>query len=874
MQKKLALIIVGVTVLLTFIVMMIVFDRQKDDKNYHEYEHEYAPPPTERSLKQQEGEEMNADREEFFELMHAAAPGTNWKKMDADFRYNKMMERSKKYNLKTQEAEWDTLANGNVVGKWNELGSFNTTGRIWATEVDYENDVIYAFSDGGNLWKGDLDGENWSVINDNFKIEATNMLRKINNRIIVSTYQWGVQGVFYSDDEGITWNETTGLENVAEWGNIFDAEMVNDENNSIYALAYEYDDSNAYEIISVYKSSNLGESFEKIISYDVPTYGYSNDFTLWSSHDGDSICYLLENNNLFSLSGEDPPVYISSVPFSGDGYVMLCAYEGVLETTFYAAHYNFTTLKTEFYSSEDSGTVWNFKSELAEGIFSQNSFYCSQKNEGYLHYGALDTYRSFSGGTTWVRNNYWYEYYGNILNNLHADIPFIRTFMEPGTTNEMVLISTDGGLYKSTNDGLTWTNITMEGMRNAQYYDIYTHRYVTDIMFAGSQDQGYQRSSYDIDGDYYFTQIISGDYGHIVSRNGGDNLWCVYPGFAMYVYDAAASSDLYFWDFQGIGHLWMAPIMQDPWSEDVAWWGGASDAGGAYLWRLEKTGGDITGVKQAKNFSVAGGGSISALAYSPIDNNYWYLLTSGGTFYHSVDAGATWILTSGFTGPGPQYFYGASIEPSKTDLGVVYIGGSGYTNPGVYKSTDHGNTFLPLNNDLPSTLIYDLAVSENDSLLFAATEIAPYVYVKAEDKWYDLSGLDAPIQKYWSVDYIDEIKAVRFGSYGRGAWEFKLYEEPTGIGANNTGDNNTLIIYPNPATDLVAVQLSTFIPDAKIEVIDMNGNIVIEKNAAINKNIPFKIKLGSIAQGVYFIRVSDKSRKNNIVYIETIVKGS
>ena len=90
--------------------------------------------------------------------MHRSAPGTNWKKMDADLRYNKMKERAGYYNLKITDDSWDTLANGNVVGKWNELGSFNTSGRIWATEVDFENDIVYAFTDGGSLWKGDLDG--------------------------------------------------------------------------------------------------------------------------------------------------------------------------------------------------------------------------------------------------------------------------------------------------------------------------------------------------------------------------------------------------------------------------------------------------------------------------------------------------------------------------------------------------------------------------------------------------------------------------------------------------------------------------------------------------------------------------------------------
>ena len=104
-------------------------------------------------------------------------------------------------------------------------------------------------------------------------------------------------------------------------------------------------------------------------------------------------------------------------------------------------------------------------------------------------------------------------------------MPFLDTI----SNEETLLISTDGGLYASDNYGLTNTNITMEGMRNAQYYDLYTYRLVTDVIFAGAQDQGFQRSFSSVDDQYYFDQLISGDYGHLVSSDGGDHLWTVYP---------------------------------------------------------------------------------------------------------------------------------------------------------------------------------------------------------------------------------------------------------------------------------------------------------------------------------------------------------
>lgn len=860
MQKKLALLIVAGTITLTLIIMMVVFMRQKDESNFHHSE--IKPEPTEISFRQEEDEKMNNDREAFFEVMHAASPGTNWRKMDADTRYQMMLQRAAKNNFARIESdEWDTLANGNVIGQWNEIGSYNTSGRIWATDIDFSSDQVYAFSDGGNLWKGDLDGSNWAVINDNFKIGGTFLLRKIGDRLIVGTYNWGIQGIYWTEDEGISWHETTGLENVETWGNVFDAEILNDASHTMYILAYEWDYVNWWDIISIYRSTDLGESFEKITSYDVPVYGNTNKFVLWASETGDPTCYLIENANCYQLNTiTGLPELKGSLPYTDDGDIMLTGIDHDGTKELYAALNNYVTGTTFIYKSIDAGENWDETGEVESYNFSKNSFACSTIHPGYLYYGGVNSFRSFNAGADWTLNNEWYEYYDNTEFALHADIPFIKSFYDDASGNEIILTSTDGGLYKTSNSGLTWENITLSGMRNAQYYDVYTYRYVTNIMFAGAQDQGYQRSEYWVDGDYDFNQLISGDYGHIVSRSGGDDLWCIYPGFAMYITDAASGSNMFFWDFIGTGHLWMAPIMQDPNDDEVAWWGGGSETGGAYLWRLEKKpGGTIDAVQQAKNFSVAGGGSISAIAYSPIDANYWYLLTSNGNFYHSDDAGATWTMTSGFNGPDSHYFYGSSIEPSKTNLGEVYIAGSGYSNPPVYVTYDHGETFSAMNTGLPSTLVYDIAVSEDDSLLFAATEIAPYVYVKAEDKWYEIADDDAPLQVYWSVDYVEEIKTTRFGTYGRGAWEFKLYQNPVGIEGQN--ENLMCTVYPNPANKIVNITINAFMPDASVEVFNLNGETVLNKKAAINKNIPYHLKINDLPAGNYFIKIGDGKKE-------------
>ena len=57
-------------------------------------------------------------------------------------------------------------------------------------------------------------------------------------------------------------------------------------------------------------------------------------------------------------------------------------------------------------------------------------------------------------------------------------------------------------------------------------------------------------------------------------------------------------------------------------------------------------------------------------------------------------------------------------------------------------------------------------------MIFAATEVGPYCFSFEDGNWEDMSNDAAPEQVYWSVEYIHEIKSVRFGRYGRGIWDY------------------------------------------------------------------------------------------------------
>ena len=208
--------------------------------------------------------------------------------------------------------------------------------------------------------------------------------------------------------------------------------------------------------------------------------------------------------------------------------------------------------------------------------------------------------------------------------------------------------------------------------------------------------------------------------------------------------------------------------MEDPYSPNKAYLAGGGLSGGNHLFHLTAEDWSITYEEQLFNFNS----TITAMGYSPIEHQHRYVLTYYGSFYHSNDDGNNWQISPAFDGPDAHYFYGSTIWASPNTEGLVIIGGSGYSNPPIYISYDHGESFYSFDNGLPNTLVFEIAGTPDDNYFFAATEIGPYIYIVEDEEWTDLAGISAPDQTYWSVEYIPELNTARFGTYGRGIWDF------------------------------------------------------------------------------------------------------
>lgn len=819
----------------------------------------FYPKPTDRKENQREGEENEAARQAYIEHIHRTSAQDNWQAIEMENRFLRMKQRVEKLKSGTRGIQ-DTVAQ-DIIGTWQEVGSQNVTGRIVYADWWQPTGEIYAAADGGSVWRGKDDGTQWQVMNNLFELDDIIYLRVLpknaGKRIFVVAPKYQTHSFFYTDDEGLTWQNPTGTgyNTILNYGKIYECVVANDSFHTIYVIASDTVGN------SLYKSQDLGNTFSRITKLAGTTYGGGSQIDLWTDRDGSGTLYLLGKNKCHKLIG-NALTQLAVIPSTSYLEGTLTGAEIAGTTYLYARFKDDITGNNMLFASVNGGANWANKGTLPDGMFMRNSFGCSSITPSLVYLGNIEVHKSTDGGTNFNIISNWWEYYDYPASKVHADVPAITTYQTAANT-EMTLICTDGGIFKSMNQCQNVQNITQSGLRNSQYYSTYTHRTNTNYIFAGAQDQGFQRSNVNNGGVRSFIQLISGDYGHIVSSNGGNTIWTNYPGSTMVYANYTSPNNSAWLDFPCIDNLWLAPLMADPDDPMKAYLaGGNSGSGTAHIYHLSYANGNISSNEENYDFGAA----ISALAYSPANTNYRYVMNDNGQFFLSTNKGQSWT-NKGLNGlPLGHYFYGNALLCSPSYPNTVYIGGSGYSNAGVYKTTDGGNTYTAMVNGLPSTLVYGLACTPDESLIFAATESGPYVYKQSDTTWYYLGGTSAPDELFWSVEYIPSLHIARFGTYGRGIWDFVL-DTSMYVGTENYHLLTTTNIYPNPAAEKVYISLAnSTLQNASLQLFNQMGQNV--KTQQVN-HFPAEMSLDGLPCGSYLLRII--SAKGEIIENEKLI---
>ena len=143
------------------------------------------PVPTEFDINKSKRKDFKNQRKEYMKSMHRAHPDVDWEKMDANTRKLRTDKARQIRNSLLTDDNWNPqnkrteIISRDLSGYWQERGSNNLAGRILTADIDWENNLIYCASDGGNIWRGSLAGEDWVSLTDYLQIRGIHFLRLI-----------------------------------------------------------------------------------------------------------------------------------------------------------------------------------------------------------------------------------------------------------------------------------------------------------------------------------------------------------------------------------------------------------------------------------------------------------------------------------------------------------------------------------------------------------------------------------------------------------------------------------------------------------------------------------------------------------------------
>ena len=154
-----------------------------------------------------EDSDFEERRADWIERMHAHAPGTDWRAIDAATRKRLNAQRGARLAAAHANAS-NAVPSGAPSGVWRERGARNQAGRVSDADYDSTTDRLTTFAHGGQLWRSQRSTLDWQPLNDGRRFEPVGYAQHF-QRLAGSIERWIAaddtqEGMFYSDDQGAT----------------------------------------------------------------------------------------------------------------------------------------------------------------------------------------------------------------------------------------------------------------------------------------------------------------------------------------------------------------------------------------------------------------------------------------------------------------------------------------------------------------------------------------------------------------------------------------------------------------------------------------------------------------------------------------------
>jgi photosystem II stability/assembly factor-like uncharacterized protein len=657
--------------------------------------------------------------------------------------------------------------------KWRSIGPFRGGRSNCATGVIGDPKTYYMGTTGGGLWKTDDMGNSWRNISDGFfktgSVGAVAVAVTDPNVVYVGMGEHAVRGVMTSSGDGVyrstdagkTWKHM-GLTDTRHISRI----VVDPKNANIVYVAAQGALYAPNKERGIYKSTDGGATWKNVLFVDER----SGAAELSMDANNSRILYaaMWEHGRLpWKVISGGPGSGLYKSTDSGEtweklkdglpeemGKMSIAVSPSNSEKVWALIEGDSEKDAGGLFVSNNAGKKWSRVSDdnrLTQRAWYYIELFVDPKNENTIYVLSAPALRSNDGGRTWES-----------LGGTHGD--FHNLWINPDDSNNMI-ISNDGGAAITINKGRIWT--TQANQPTGQFYRINVDNQFPYRIYGGQQDYGAISIA--------SQELGSGGIGpgSMRSTAGGESSMPAFdpdhPDLVMggsyqgtiELFDtrAEASTNVMPAPIQYLGmdakeikyrYNWSAPIVWSKYEPNTFFHGSqyllkTTDNGKTWkeispdLTRNEKEkqgkgGGPYTNeAVGAENY-----GTLAYVLESPYEKGVIWTGSDDGLVHVTRDGGSTW---KNVTPKGLQECLINAIEISPFDKATAYIATTRYKfndhSPGLYKTTDYGNSWTKINNGIPAGA-FTRVVREDTvrkDLLFAGTEIGLYLSWNGGKDW-------------------------------------------------------------------------------------------------------------------------------------------
>lgn len=463
---------------------------------------------------------------------------------------------------------------------------------------------------------------------------------------------------------------------------------------------------------------------------------------------------------------------------------------GDANATFYAASGN---LGGRVLISTDGGVNWT--QQIDNNFCTPQCFYdiaiaVDPTNVNRLYLGgapAVVAAFSTNGGTSFTEGG----------SGVHVDTHALAVSPSNPT---VVYLGTDGGVYKSTNSGASYTHLNTAEFFATQFMSIAVHPTDPNFTIGGTQDNG---TNYYPPAGGSWTRVDGGDGGYtVIDQNAADttNVRMYHTYFNQtnnvvgYATRATTSAG---WSFRGCNGttpnngitctdtvLFYAPLEGGPGNPNSVYYG--TDR----LYRTVDNGLNHTVVSQAP---IQSGVALSAIGISPQDDNVRLIgLRNGGLW--GTTTGSSTLVDMDPSNQIPNAFVARTvIDPQ--NVNTAYVTLSVFGQQSVWKTTNLNSTpptWTNITGSIPLVPVSAFVVHPtNSQLLYAGTDIGVYASTNGGTSWAPF-GTGLPRSAVFDMAITaGSPRKLRIATHGKGMYEIPIVENSSIKFIDFDGDTKT-----------------------------------------------------------------------------------